>query len=51
MPEYIYALHDFLPEHQDEVLFRVGERIEVVEKDDLYGDVWRQVSLCYNILS
>ena len=47
MPEYVYALHDFLPEHQDEVSFRAGERIEVVEKDDLYGDGWRQVSLCY----
>jgi len=45
MPEYVYALHDFLPEHQDEVAFRAGERIEVVEKDDLYGDGWWQVSI------
>ena len=43
MPEYVYALHDFLPENEDEVDFRAGERIEVVEKDDLYGDGWWQV--------
>ncbi|TFK46951.1 hypothetical protein OE88DRAFT_1738995 [Heliocybe sulcata] len=40
--EYVYALHDFLPEHDDEVSFRAGERIEVIEKDDLYGDGWWQ---------
>lgn len=44
MPEYVYALHDFIPEHEDEISFRAGERIEVVEKDDLYGDGWWQVS-------
>lgn len=43
MPEYVYALHDFVPEHDDEVDFHAGERIEVVEKDDLYGDGWWQV--------
>ncbi|THV03340.1 hypothetical protein K435DRAFT_775024 [Dendrothele bispora CBS 962.96] len=42
MPEYVYALHDFLPEHDDEVPFRTGERIEVIEKDDMYGDGWWQ---------
>ncbi|KAJ7492321.1 hypothetical protein FB451DRAFT_1217879 [Mycena latifolia] len=26
--------------HEDEVSFHTGERIEVVEKDDLYGDGW-----------
>jgi len=41
--EYVYALHDFAPEHEDEISFRAGERIEVVEKDDLYGDGWWQV--------
>ncbi|KAG6810375.1 hypothetical protein H0H92_012109 [Tricholoma furcatifolium] len=40
MVEYVYALHDFLPEHEDEVSFHAGERVEVVEKDDLYGDGW-----------
>ncbi|TDL30064.1 hypothetical protein BD410DRAFT_759246 [Rickenella mellea] len=42
MPEYVYALHDFLPEHEDEISFRAGERIEIVEKDDMYGDGWWQ---------
>lgn len=41
--EYVYALHDFFPEHEDEVSFRAGERIEVMERDDLYGDGWWQV--------
>ncbi|KAJ7170172.1 hypothetical protein C8R46DRAFT_994929 [Mycena filopes] len=40
MPDYVYALHDFLPEHEDEVSFHTGERIEVVERDDLYQDGW-----------
>ncbi|KAJ7487235.1 hypothetical protein B0H11DRAFT_1861046, partial [Mycena galericulata] len=40
MVEYVYALHDFLPEHEDEVSFHSGERIEVVEKDYLYRDGW-----------
>ncbi|KAF5387907.1 hypothetical protein D9615_000812 [Tricholomella constricta] len=42
MPQYVYALHDFQPEHEDEVSFHAGERIEVLEKDDLYGDGWWQ---------
>ncbi|KAJ3552054.1 hypothetical protein NP233_g12962 [Leucocoprinus birnbaumii] len=42
MPEYVYALHDFVPENEDEVPFSAGERIEVVERDDLYGDGWYQ---------
>lgn len=45
MVEFVYALHDFAPENEDEVPFRAGERIEVVEKDDLYGDGWWQVSV------
>ena len=45
MVEYVYALHDFVPENEDEVEFKAGERIEVVEKDDLYQDGWWQVSL------
>lgn len=47
MPDYVYALHDFLPEHEDEVSFHAGERIEVVERDDLYGDGWWQVSYAF----
>ena len=44
MPEYVYALHDFTPQVSDEIEFKVGDRIEVIEKDDLYGDGWWQVS-------
>ncbi|KAF9226815.1 hypothetical protein BS17DRAFT_794251 [Gyrodon lividus] len=42
MPEYVYALHDFLPEHEDEIAFRAGQPIEVVERDDQYSDGWWQ---------
>jgi hypothetical protein len=42
MPEYVYALHDFQPENEDEVDFRAGEPIEVIEKDDQYSDGWWQ---------
>jgi hypothetical protein len=45
MVEYVYALHEFAPDHEDEITFHVGERIEVVEKDDMYGDGWWKVRL------
>ena len=38
--EYVYALYHFEAENPDEVSFRVGERVQVVEKDDAYGDGW-----------
>jgi hypothetical protein len=38
MVEYVYARHDFSPEYDDEIPFRAGERIEIVEKDDDFGD-------------
>ena len=44
MPEYVYALFDFAPENPDEINFNAGDRIEVIEKDDVYGDGWWQVS-------
>ncbi len=44
MATYVYALHDFSPEHEDELTFRAGDKIEVVEKDEIYGDGWWQVS-------
>jgi hypothetical protein len=47
MPEYVYALHDFLPENPDEVPFKAGDRIEVIEKDEQYHDGWWQVSFTY----
>ena len=40
--EYVYALYNFDAENPDEVSFRVGERVLVVEKDDAYGDGWFQ---------
>ena len=43
MVEYVYARHDFAAEHDDEIAFRAGERIEVVEKDEVYNDGWWQV--------
>ncbi len=49
MVEYVYARHDFTPEHEDEIAFRAGERIEVIEKDDLYNDGWWQVSSLYSL--
>jgi hypothetical protein len=49
MVEYVYALHEFTPDHEDEISFSVGERIEVVEKDDLYGDGWWQVRISRDI--
>ncbi|CCM05538.1 uncharacterized protein FIBRA_07764 [Fibroporia radiculosa] len=42
MPQFVYVVHEFTPENPDEVALKVGERIEVVEKDDLYGDGWWQ---------
>lgn len=42
--EYLYALHQFDAENDDEVSFMAGERIIVREKDDAYNDGWYQVS-------
>ena len=38
--EYVWGLHDFAREHEDEIDFKAGDRILVVEKDDLYQDGW-----------
>jgi hypothetical protein len=43
MPEYVYAVHHFQPENEDELGLLVGECIEVTEKDDEFGDGWWQV--------
>ena len=40
--EYVYALYNFEAENPDEVSFRVGERVLIVEKDEAYGDGWYQ---------
>ena len=47
MIEYVYARHDFSPEHEDELSFRAGERIEVVEKDEFYNDGWWKVRIAF----
>lgn len=39
----LYGLHAFTAENDDEMSFVPGELIEVIEKDDLYGDGWWQV--------
>lgn len=44
MSEYVYALFDFAPENPDELYFKAGDRIEVIEKDDVYSDGWWQAS-------
>ncbi|KDN38199.1 hypothetical protein K437DRAFT_259489 [Tilletiaria anomala UBC 951] len=40
--EIVYALHEFEAENADEVSFKAGDAIIVVEKDDAYGDGWWQ---------
>jgi Variant SH3 domain len=47
MVEYVYARHEFAPEHEDEIAFCAGERIEVVEKDEIFNDGWWQVSIAF----
>lgn len=42
--DVVYALHDFGAENEDELSFKSGDKIEVVEKDDEFGDGWWQVS-------
>ena len=44
MPEYVYALFDFDSESPEDIQFKVGERIEVVKKDEDYDDGWWEVS-------
>ena len=41
--DFVYALHYFYPENVDEVAFKAGDRIEVVEKSDNFRDDWWQV--------
>src|SRR5258708_12872865 len=38
--DYVWGLHDFVREHEDEIDFKAGDRILVVERDDLYQDGW-----------
>lgn len=41
---YVTAVHTFAAEHGDELEFEAGDRIEVLEKDDAFGDGWWRVS-------
>ena len=47
--EYVYAVHEFLPPNDDEIDFEVGERIEMIDKDDLCGDGWWAVSRLHSV--
>lgn len=41
--ETVYAVHNFEAENHDEIAFKVGEPIIVLEKDEEYKDGWWQV--------
>ena len=45
MASYVTAVHTFQAEHGDELDFEAGDRIEVLERDDAFGDGWWRVSL------
>jgi hypothetical protein len=40
----VRAIHTFSAEHGDELEFHAGENIEVLEKDEAFGDGWWRVS-------
>ncbi len=42
--ETVYAIYTFEAEHDDEVPFKMGEPIVVLEKDDMYRDGWWKVN-------
>lgn len=44
-----YGLYPFVAENEDEISFQPGEKIEILEQDDQYGDGWWQV--CLSLLS
>lgn len=41
----VTAVHTFVAEHGDELEFQAGETIEVIERDDGFGDGWWRVRL------
>ena len=43
---FVRAVHTFVAEHGDELEFAAGEEIEVLERDDAFGDGWWRVSRC-----
>jgi len=40
----VRAVHTFAAEHSDELEFEAGEEIEILEKDEAFGDGWWRVS-------
>ena len=45
MPEFVSALFKFVPENDDELPLEIGERVEVLEKDQFHNDGWWTVSI------
>lgn len=45
MASYVTAVHTFVAEHADELEFQAGDKIEVLERDEAFGDGWWKVSL------
>ena len=41
----VRAIHTFVAEHGDELEFQAGETVEVIERDDGFGDGWWRVSV------
>lgn len=39
----VRAVHTFVAEHGDELEFSAGEEIEVLERDEAFGDGWWRV--------
>jgi hypothetical protein len=43
MALYVTAVHTFVAEHADELEFQAGDKIEVLERDEAFGDGWWKV--------
>lgn len=41
--ETVYAIHNYCAQNDDELTFKVGDPILVLEKDEMYWDGWWQV--------
>ncbi len=41
--EYVWVLHEFKPQEADELPLKAGDRVAVIEKDDVYQDGWWKV--------
>jgi hypothetical protein len=47
----VRAIHTFTAEHGDELEFKAGENIEVIEKDEAFGDGWWRVSFSFSSIT